>query len=426
MKIDKRHLLNYSILLPYLILSVLGLIMVYSTTSATLIQYYLSPFRSVLNQGAFWLLSLTAISFIYKLKLNFLNNSKVLTLVMMIEVFLLIVARFFTKEVNGAHGWIVLGPISFQPAEYLKIIIVWYLASTFSRRQKEIATYDYQALTRNRWWPNQFSDLKDWRVYSMVLILLVAAQPDLGNAAIIVLTIIMMISVSGIGYKWFSALLTLITITSAIFLGSISVIGVERVARIPVFGYVAKRFSAFFNPFNDLTGSGHQLAHSYYAMSNGGWFGVGLGNSIEKRGYLPEAQTDFVFSIVIEELGLIGATLILALVFFLILRILNVGIKAKNPFNSMMALGVGGMILMQVFVNIGGISGLIPSTGVTFPFLSQGGNSLLVLSVAIGSVLNIDASEKRDEIMKEAELSYRRTIRKEQADTNVINLNQFK
>lgn len=426
MKIDKRHLLNYSILLPYLILSVLGLIMVYSTTSATLIQYNLSPFRSVLNQGAFWLLSLTAISFIYKLKLNFLNNSKVLTLVMMIEVFLLIVARFFTKEVNGAHGWIVLGPISFQPAEYLKIIIVWYLASTFSRRQKEIATYDYQALTRNRWWPNQFSDLKDWRVYSMVLILLVAAQPDLGNAAIIVLTTIMMISVSGIGYKWFSALLTLITITSAIFLGSISVIGVERVARIPVFGYVAKRFSAFFNPFRDLTGSGHQLAHSYYAMSNGGWFGVGLGNSIEKRGYLPEAQTDFVFSIVIEELGLIGATLILALVFFLILRILNVGIKAKNPFNSMMALGVGGMILMQVFVNIGGISGLIPSTGVTFPFLSQGGNSLLVLSVAIGFVLNIDASEKRDEIMKEAELSYRRTIRKEQADTNVINLNQFK
>ncbi|PIO79257.1 cell division peptidoglycan polymerase FtsW [Streptococcus parauberis] len=426
MKIDKRHLLNYSILLPYLILSVLGLIMVYSTTSATLIQYNLSPFRSVLNQGAFWLLSLTAISFIYKLKLNFLNNSKVLTLVMMIEVFLLIVAHFFTKEVNGAHGWIVLGPISFQPAEYLKIIIVWYLASTFSRRQKEIATYDYQALTRNRWWPNQFSDLKDWRVYSMVLILLVAAQPDLGNAAIIVLTTIMMISVSGIGYKWFSALLTLITITSAIFLGSISVIGVERVARIPVFGYVAKRFSAFFNPFHDLTGSGYQLAHSYYAMSNGGWFGVGLGNSIEKRGYLPEAQTDFVFSIVIEELGLIGATLILALVFFLILRILNVGIKAKNPFNSMMALGVGGMILMQVFVNIGGISGLIPSTGVTFPFLSQGGNSLLVLSVAIGFVLNIDASEKRDEIMKEAELSYRRTIRKEQADTNVINLNQFK
>ena len=122
---------------------------------------------------------------------------------------------------------------------------------------------------------------------------------------------------------------------------------------------------------------------------------------------MPEAQTDFVFSIVIEELGLIGAGLILALVFFLILRILLVGVKAKNPFNAMIALGVGAMLLMQVFVNIGGISGLIPSTGVTFPFLSQGGNSLLVLSVAIGFVLNIDANEKREEIYREADEAQR-------------------
>ena len=175
----------------------------------------------------------------------------------------------------------------------------------------------------------------------------------------------------------------------------------DRVAKIPVFGYVAKRFSAFFNPFNDLSGAGHQLANSYYAMSNGGWFGLGLGNSIEKQGYLPEAHTDFVFAIVIEELGFVGASLILALLFFLILRIILVGIRAKNPFNSMMAIGIGGMILVQTFINIGGISGLIPSTGVTFPFLSQGGNSLWVLSVAIAFVLNIDASEKRAKMERE-------------------------
>ncbi|AGM99109.1 FtsW/RodA/SpoVE family cell cycle protein [Streptococcus iniae] len=425
MTIDKRHLLNYSILLPYLILSVIGLIMVYSTTSATLIQFHLNPFRSVLNQGVFWILSLISITFMYKVKLNFLNNTKILTLVMLMEAFLLLVARFFTQEVNGAHGWIIIGPISFQPAEYLKIIMVWYLAATFSRRQEEIFKYDYQALTRRLWWPRQTSDLKDWRVYSLFLIMLVAAQPDLGNAAIIVLTSILLFSVSGIGYRWFSALLTTIFLASVTFLGSIAVIGVEKVAKIPVFGYVAKRFSAFFNPFHDLTDSGHQLAHSYYAMSNGGWFGLGLGNSIEKRGYLPEAQTDFVFSIVIEELGLIGAGFILALVFFLILRIMNVGIKAKKPFNAMMALGVGGMMLMQVFVNIGGISGLIPSTGVTFPFLSQGGNSLLVLSVAIGFVLNIDANEKREDILKEAELSYRKTVREEPINDKIVSINQF-
>ena len=107
----------------------------------------------------------------------------------------------------------------------------------------------------------------------------------------------------------------------------------------------------------------------------------------------------------IEELGFIGASLILALLFFLILRIILVGIRARDPFNSMMALGVGGMLLMQTFINIGGISGLIPSTGVTFPFLSQGGNSLLVLSVGIAIVLNIDANEKRHNINRVIEES---------------------
>lgn len=413
MHIEKKHLLNYSILLPYLILSVLGLIIVYSTTSATLVNYGLNPFKSMLNQGGFWIISLLAILFIYRLRLNFLKNSKILTGVLLIEVILLLIARFFTQEVNGAHGWIVIGPVSFQPAEYLKILVIWFLAFTFSRRQRSIAVYDYQALTRRRWWPRNASDFTDWRLICLFLIGLVAAQPDLGNAAIIVLTVLIMITVSGIGYRWFSAIFLSTTAASALFLGIIGVVGVETMAKVPVFGYVAKRFSAFYNPFKDLTDSGHQLAHSYYAMSNGGWFGMGLGNSIEKRGYLPEATTDFVFSIVMEEFGMIGACLILALVFFLILRIILVGVKAKNAFNAMMAIGVGGMMLMQVFVNIGGISGLIPSTGVTFPFLSQGGNSLLVLSVAIALVLNIDANEKRMEIIEEAERESERMMSEE-------------
>lgn len=422
MKIDKRHLLNYSILIPYLILSILGLIVIYSTTSATLIQLGANPFRSVINQGVFWAVSLVAIIFIYKLKLNFLKNSKVLTMAVLVEVFLLLIARFFTQEVNGAHGWIVIGPISFQPAEYLKVIIVWYLAFTFALRQKKIEIYDYQALTKGRWLPRSLSDLKDWRFYSLFMIGLVIAQPDLGNGSIIVLTVIIMYCISGIGYRWFSALLGLIVVGSTLFIGTIAVVGVETMAKVPVFGYVAKRFNAFFDPFKDLTDSGHQLANSYYAMSNGGWFGRGLGNSIEKLGYLPEATTDFVFSIVIEELGVIGAGFILALVFFLILRIMHVGIKAKDPFNSMIALGIGAMLLMQVFVNIGGISGLIPSTGVTFPFLSQGGNSLLVLSVAIGFVLNIDANEKKELIMKEAEEQYK----PQEKNEKIINLDAFK
>lgn len=393
MKIEKRHLLNYSILIPYLILSIIGLIVVYSTTSALAIQSGVSSTRMVRTQGLFFILSLLTIALIYKFSLKFLRNKKVLAFVIFIEVILLILSRFITDTVNGAHGWLTIaGMFSIQPAEYLKVILVWYLALIFSKRQDEIRDYDYQALTHNEWIPR---NLNDWRWLTLILIGIVVIMPDLGNATILALTVMIMITASGVGYRWFTSLLGLVVGASTIVLGSIWIIGVDRVAKIPVFGYVAKRFSAFFNPFNDLSGAGHQLANSYYAMSNGGWFGLGLGNSIEKQGYLPEAHTDFVFAIVIEELGFVGASLILALLFFLILRIILVGIRAKNPFNSMMAIGIGGMILVQTFINIGGISGLIPSTGVTFPFLSQGGNSLWVLSIAIAFVLNIDASEKR-------------------------------
>ena len=399
MKIEKRHLLNYSILIPYLILSIIGLIVVYSTTSALAIQSGVSSIRMVRTQGLFFILSLLTIALIYKFSLDFLRNKKVLAVVIFAEVILLILSRFITDTVNGAHGWLTIpGGFSIQPAEYLKVILVWYLALIFSKRQDEIRDYDYQALTHNEWIPR---NLNDWRWLTLILIGIVVIMPDLGNATILALTVLIMITASGVGYRWFTSLLGLVVGVSTIVLGSIWIIGVDRVAKIPVFGYVAKRFSAFFNPFNDLSGAGHQLANSYYAMSNGGWFGLGLGNSIEKQGYLPEAHTDFVFAIVIEELGFVGASLILALLFFLILRIILVGIRAKNPFNSMMASGIGGMILVQTFINIGGISGLIPSTGVTFPFLSQGGNSLWVLSVAIAFVLNIDASEKRAKMEQE-------------------------
>lgn len=400
MKISKRHLLNYSILVPYILLSVLGLIVVYSTTSASLIQEGTSAFQLVRNQALFWLVSLLLIAVIYKLKLGFLRNERLLFIVMFAELILLALARLIGIPINGAYGWIKVGPITVQPAEYLKIIIIWYLAQRFSKQQEEIGVYDFQVLTQNQWFPRSFND---WRFVLLVMIGSLAIFPDLGNATILFLVSLLMYSISGIAHRWFATILAILTTLATVILTTIKVIGVDKVSKIPVFGYVAKRFSAFFNPFDDVAGAGHQLANSYYAMVNGGWFGLGLGNSIEKRGYLPEAHTDFVFSIVIEEFGFVGASLILALLFFLILRIILVGVRAKDPFNSMVAIGIGGMILIQVFVNIGGISGLIPSTGVTFPFLSQGGNSLLVLSVAIAFVLNIDASEKRAKLYSEYE-----------------------
>ncbi|MFZ1759426.1 cell division peptidoglycan polymerase FtsW [Streptococcus sp. VTCC 12905] len=400
MKIDKRHLLNYSILIPYFILSIIGLVMVYSTTSATQIINGGNPFRTVINQAAFWVVSLIAIYTIYRMKLSFLRKKAVIYSVIFIEIVLLAISRLFTP-INGAHGWIpVPGIGSLQPAEYLKLIIIWYLAHEFAKKQSDIRTYDYLSLIKGRWIPREFTD---WRVISLLLLGLVATLPDLGNATIITLIIVVMISVSGIAYRWFSTALIGIVAASGLVLGTIRILGLETVEKIPLFGYIARRFAAYFDPFGNATSSGLQLTHSYYAMSNGGWLGLGLGNSIEKKGYLPEAHTDFAFSIVIEELGFVGASLILAILFFLIIRIIVVGVRARSPFNSMMALGIAGMLLIQTFINIGGISGLIPATGVTFPFLSQGGSSLLIISIGIGFVLNIDATEKRRLIEEEVE-----------------------
>ncbi len=397
MKIDKRHLLNYSILIPYLILSVVGLIIVYSTTSAAHIEEGVDPLYSVIRQAAFFGVSLVAIIVIYRMRLSFLRKNFVVNAVILVEGALLIASRFF-PAVNGAYGWIRFGGVGLQPAEYLKLIIIWYLAHKFAKIQGEIGTYDYQALTKGKWFPRK---LNDWRLVSLVLLGLVATLPDFGNATIIALIMLIVVASSGVAYRWFSAGLAAVVTASVALLGTISLVGVDKIAGIPGIGYIAKRFSAFFNPFEDSTDSGLQLINSYYAMSNGGWFGLGLGNSIEKNGYLPEAHTDFAFSIVIEELGLIGASLILAILFFLILRIFIVGIRARDPFNSMLALGFGGMLLVQTFVNVGGISGLIPATGVTFPFLSYGGSSLLIISIGIGFVLNVDANEKRELIHEE-------------------------
>ena len=167
MKIDKRHLLNYSILIPYLILSILGLIVVYSTSSATLVQVGANSLRSVLNQGIFWVISLLAIALIYKIKLDFLKDNRLIVIVIFVEILLLILSRFLGARINGAHGWLRFGPISLQPAEYLKIILIWFLAQRFSHQQDEIAMYDYQALTRNQLIPRA---LNDWRILVVVLI----------------------------------------------------------------------------------------------------------------------------------------------------------------------------------------------------------------------------------------------------------------
>ena len=176
------------------------------------------------------------------MKLDFLKRPGVITFVIIAEIILLLLSRFITGTINGAHGWLKIGPVTAQPAEYLKIILVWYLALQFSKKQEQIEVYDYQAITFNQLIPRAVTD---WRVIVAFLIGLVVIMPDLGNATILLLTVLIVISTSGIAYRWFSTMLGLVVGGSAAVLASIWLIGVKRVEQVPVFGYVAKRFSAF-------------------------------------------------------------------------------------------------------------------------------------------------------------------------------------
>lgn len=381
---QKRHYLDYSIFIPYLVLVLFGLVMVYSSTSY--LQYMpltkgVTPESYVKNQGLYLVLALVLMGVVYKMKTQFFQNKRLVQLIMIVMAILLILTRFtkLGKEINGAKGWLNIFGFSLQPVEYLKITVVWYLSYIYSLRQKTIQ--------------DSFKQVSLVPLTTIgALIFLVLIQPDVGGATILILLVAVMTLISGISYR--------ISELVAIVGGILAVLGTEFIMlfgnKIPfVKDYIYNRFAVFKNPFVDSLNGGHQLANSYYALHNGGWWGLGLGNSIQKKGFLPEAHTDFIFSIVVEELGVIGALVLLGILFFMIIRILLVGIRSTKPFNSMMMMGIASLFLIQIFINLGGVLGLIPMTGVTFPFISQGGNSLLTLSLAVAFSLNISADEKR-------------------------------
>lgn len=392
--VKKRFFLDYSILIPFLILGIIGIIMVYSASSYMLLMTKSNPATAALKQAAFFVVGLIAILFIYKMKTSVYQNRRFMMTMIAVIAGILVLTLFFGEERNGSRAWIDLPGIGqIQPGEFLKILIIWYLAFIFSRRQKTLA---------NNFWQATLKPL------SLVgaLILLVLLQKDTGGAVILVLITIVMILASGINYMW-----SFVALGGGI-IGSYGIIQFILLMGDKIFPgnlkYIYDRFAVFKDPFIEEMGTGHQMVNGYYAMFNGGWFGVGLGNSVQKKGFLPEAQNDFIFAIVLEELGVIASVLILGLLLFLILRILMVGIRSTNPFNSLMCYGVGSMLTIQTFINLGGITGLIPLTGVTFPFISQGGSSLLVLSLAIGFILNISADEKRQKFQES--LEYERSL----------------
>lgn len=379
---------DYRIFIVYLLLMTIGVIAVYSSSSEILL---INGFKATVygqKQLLYALFGVLICLACYSINLDYLRRGKLLLWLLAIVAGLLIYVRLFGQAVNGAKGWINLGPINIQPLELAKLVLLLYLARMLAKADGRLVR------------GHIISQLLPTAIIAGLLMVLVLIEPDFGGTAILFCLVLIMYSVSGIPTSY--ALLSIIGIT-ALVVGGFSLI----VAWNPSFlqdVYVYKRFIAFLNPFKTAANEGAQLVNSYYAIHNGGLFGLGLGNSIQKRGYLPEPYTDFILSIITEEVGSLGALVVLGLLFYLMILIMERGVKARSQYSTLICFGVTAIIFFQTLFNVGAVLGLMPITGVTLPFISYGGSSLWVLSAAIGLVLNVTAEEKiRQEVQAEDE-----------------------
>lgn len=379
---------DYRIFIVYLLLMTIGVIAVYSVSSEILLIHGFKATVYGQKQLLYAFFGVLICLACYSINLDYLRRGKLLLWLLVIVAGLLVYVRFFGQAVNGAKGWINLGPINIQPLELAKLVLTLYLARMLAKADGRLVR------------GHIISQLLPTAIIAGLLMILVLIEPDFGGTAILFCLVLIMYSVSGIptGY----ILLSIIGIT-VLVVGGFSLI----VAWNPSFlqdVYVYKRFIAFLHPFKTAANEGAQLVNSYYAIHNGGLFGLGLGNSIQKRGYLPEPYTDFILSIIAEEVGSLGALVVLGLLFYLMILIMERGVKARSQYSTLICFGVTAIIFFQTLFNVGAVLGLMPITGVTLPFISYGGSSLWVLSAAIGLVLNVTAEEKiRQEVQAEDE-----------------------
>lgn len=383
----KLHHIDYFVLVPYVVLCVFSVIMVYSA-SGEYIQLTMgqAPTTYLIRQAIFVVLGFLLAALVFFLRLRLWRSPRVLLIMLLVTIALLaylIVRGHFdpSTAINGASAWIPIGPFNIQPSELAKIVVIMYLAHILESREIIIGTRGFFGSLRNLWQP-----------LAVVLFItaLVFIQPDTGGMAILVLIIALMFIASGFPLR---VSLFAMALGGGI-VGGGYYIAVTHFQKTLALAYQGRRLLAVLHPFKLEAAEGRQLVNSLYAISHGGLFGVGLGNGTIKLGYLPEPYTDFILSVITEELGVVGAVIVIGLLFFLIWRIILIGIRSRDAYHTLLMYGIAMMMFAQTLFNVGAVVGVLPITGVTLPFISYGGSSLLVLSVAIGLVLNVSAHEK--------------------------------
>lgn len=356
-KVDSLSLV---VICACLFLAIFGCLMVYSAT------YYSSglnggnPYRFLTKQIIGVVVGFVAMTFFYFFPYQKLKKFKWWAVIISVILLLLVFVPFIGVENYGARRWIGFFGLTFQPSEIAKFALVLFASAHLS---------------------DNYSNIKKFKTLLPVLLVgglfcfLVILEPNMSITMCLALTLIIMLILGGISFKHFS------------FLAVPGLLGIP--ALIFIEPYRVKRLMAFLDPWASPKGEGFQLIQSLYALGSGGWFGVGLFNSRQKHLFLPFSESDFIFSIIAEEIGFVGAIFLLGVFLTLIVGLIKIALKAKNRFATLLVCGVATVIAVQVLINIAVVTGSIPPTGLPLPFISAGSTSLMVFMGAIGVCLNV-------------------------------------
>jgi cell division protein FtsW len=337
-----------------------SVVMVYSASALVALERYQQPYLFVTKQLMWAMLGIALLSVVMRVDYHVYRSER-LQWSLLGLVALLLVGVLFSAPVNGSRRWFSIGPLGVQPSELAKLAAIVFTAAVLERRMHRINELQYALLPV--------------AIVVGVLVGLILIEPDLGTSASLLAVIGLMVFVGGLSYRYIFGCVLLALPTLYVLVWSSD--------------YRRRRFLAFLDPWADRLGDGFQIIQSLIAIGTGGVTGKGLMAGVQKLFYLPEPHTDFIFAVISEELGLVGSTIVIACFCVIAWRGLRTAMRAPDGFGAFLAIGLTMMIVLQAFVNISVVMGLLPTKGITLPLVSNGGSSLLVNLVAVGVLLNI-------------------------------------
>jgi cell division protein FtsW len=338
----------------------LSIVMVYSASAIQAEQRFQEPYRFVTRQLMWGALGVALLAVVMKIDYH-VYREPVFIWTCLGVVTLALVAVLFRPESNGAKRWLGVGSLGIQPSELAKLAAIFFIAALLERRLKRINDIKYS--------------LMPIVILVVGLCTLIVLEPDFGTAMSLALIAGAMVFTAGLSYSYIAgAILAGMPVIVMLVLGS---------------PYRRRRLFAFLDPWADPLDSGFQLVQSLLAVGTGGLTGRGLMNGVQKLFYLPEAHNDFIYAVIAEELGLIGATLVLACFALMAWRGMRIALRAPDSFGALLALGLTAMVTMQALFNMSVVLGLVPPKGIPLPFVSAGGSSLLINLIGMGVLLNV-------------------------------------